>query len=89
MIVKHIGIVEMLQDERANAEYITKSFECQDIECGMYFSRHKHLFNVDPDYLKLRIRPNLMRRMIDEGKVHYRQECEWRQYLHVHFAKNY
>ena len=89
MIVEHIGIVEMLRDERANAEYIAESFECQDIECGMYFSRHKHLFNVDPDYPKLRIRPNLMRRMIDEGKVCYRQECEWRQYLHVHFAKNY
>ena len=55
MIVEYIGIVEILRDERANAEYIAESFEYQDIECGMYFSWHKHLFNVDLDYLKLHI----------------------------------
>ena len=35
MIVEYIRIVEMLRDERANVEYITKSFECQDIECSI------------------------------------------------------
>ena len=55
MIVEHIRIVEILQDERANTEYIAESFEYQDIECSIYFSQHKHLFNVDLDYPKLRI----------------------------------
>ena len=39
----------------SNVEYIVEFFECQDIECGIYFTNHKYLFNVDPDYLKLRI----------------------------------
>ena len=76
MIVEHVGMVDMIRDEREEYEYIYKTFECDDVDYSMFFSHHKHLFNIDLDHSKIRITPILMRKMVDEGMVCNKQECE-------------
>ena len=88
MMVEHISIVEMLKDDRVEKEYIVEQFECVNMHCPMFYSNHKHLFNMDPDNPKTAIILRLIEHMMENGRVYNRQGCEWRQYLHVHFAKN-
>ena len=88
IMVEYIGMVDIIRDEREEHKYIYETFKYNDIDCSMFFFHHKHLFNVDLNHLKIRITPILIRKMVDEGMVYNKQECEWRQYLHVHFAKN-
>ena len=76
IIVEHVGMIDMIRDEREEHEYIYKTFECDDVDYSMFFSHHKHLFNMDPDHSKIRITPILMRKMVDEGMVYDKQECE-------------
>ncbi|SLM35925.1 Zinc finger, CCHC-type [Lasallia pustulata] len=88
MMVERIGCIDMVIDEVADHAYIAEYFECNNVNCGMYFQDHKHTFNVDPDHPKRPIKPRKAQKMIDQGYVCEEQECEWRQYLHVHFPKN-
>ena len=60
----------MIRDEREEHEYIYETFECDDVDYSIFFSHYKHLFNMDPDYLKIRITPILMRKMVDERMVY-------------------
>ena len=76
IIVEHVGIVDIIRDEREEHEYIYKTFECNDVDCSIFFSHYKHLFNMDPDHLKIRITPILMRKMVDKGMIYNKQECE-------------
>ena len=76
MIVEYIGVVNLVRDKREEYEYIYETFECEDIDYSIFFSYHKYLFNVDLDYLKIRITPILMRKMVDKGIVCDKQECE-------------
>ena len=76
IIVEHIGIVNIIRDKREEHKYIYETFECDDVDCLIFFFYHKHLFNVDPNYLKIRITPILMRKIVDEGMVCDKQECE-------------
>ena len=70
MIVEHIGIVDMIRDEREEYEYIYETFECDDVDYSIFFSHHKHLFNIDLDHPKIRITSILMRKMVDEGMMY-------------------
>ena len=76
MIVEHIGMINIIRDKREEHEYIYETFEYNDINYLIFFSHHKHLFNVDPDHLKIRITPILMRKMVDKGIVYNKQKCE-------------
>ena len=76
MMVEYVGVVDLVRDEREEYEYIYETFECEDIDCSMFFSHHKHLFNVDPDHPKIRITPILMRKIVDKEIVCDKQECE-------------
>ena len=87
-MVEYVGIIDMIRDEREEYKYIYEIFKCDDVDYLMFFSHHKYLFNVDLDYSKIRITPILMRKMVDEGIVCDKQECEWRQYLYIYFTKN-
>ena len=78
MMVEHVGMVDMIRDEREEYKYIYETFECDDVDCSIFFSHHKYLFNMDPDYPKIRITSILIRKMVDEGMVYDKQECEWR-----------
>ena len=87
-MVEHIGIVEMVKDEWGEYEYIYDVFGYDDTNCSMFFTYYKYLFNVDLDHPKIRITPTLMGRMVDTGMICDKQECQWRLYLYIHFAKN-
>ena len=69
MMVEHVGLVDMIRDEREEYKYIYEAFDCDDTNCSMFFTRHRHLFNVDPDYSKIRITPILIREIVKEGMI--------------------
>ena len=69
-------MVNVIRDKREEYKYIYKTFECDNINCSIFFSYHKYLFNIDPNYPKIRITPILMRKMVDKGMVCNKQECE-------------
>ena len=64
MIVKYIGIVKMVKDEREKHEHIYKAFGYEDTNCSMFFTNHKYLFNMNSNYLKIRITPTLIGRIV-------------------------
>ena len=43
----------MIRDERGEYEYIYEAFEYDDINCSIFFTNYKYLFNVNPNYLKI------------------------------------
>ena len=69
MIVEHVGIVEMVKDKREEHEYIYNAFDYNDTNYSIFFIHYKHLFNIDPDYLKIRITPTLIERIINIGII--------------------
>ena len=68
-MVEYVGIVEMIKDEQGEHEYIYEAFRYNNTNCSIFFTNYKYLFNVDPDYLKIRITPILMYRMVDNGII--------------------
>ena len=65
MMVEHVGIVEMVKDKRREHKYIYDVFNYDDTNCLIFFIYHKHLFNVDSNYLKIRITLILMGKMVN------------------------
>ena len=65
MIVKHIGIVEIVKDKRGKHEYIYDIFDYDDTNCSMFFTYYKYLFNMDLDYPKIRITLILIEKMMN------------------------
>ena len=55
----------MIKDERGEHEYIYNVFDYNDTNYSMFFTHHKHLFNMDLDYPKIRIIPTLMERIVN------------------------
>ena len=76
IIVEHIGLVNIIRDKREEHEYIYEAFDYDDINYSIFFIRHRYLFNVNPDYSKIRITPILIKEMMKEGMVCDKQECE-------------
>ena len=74
IIVKHISIIDLVRDKREEHEYIYETFEYNDINYSMFFSHHKHLFNINLNYLKIRITLILIRKMVNERIVCNKQE---------------
>ena len=69
MIVEHVGMINMIRDKREEYKYIYKVFNCDNTNYSMFFIYHKHLFNMDPNYLKIRITPILIRKMVDKRMI--------------------
>lgn len=69
MMIEHLGYLEAIQDERANAEFASNAFECGDVRCPEFYNRYRHLFNIDPEYLHISISVKLANKMIDDGMV--------------------
>ena len=76
MIVEHVGIVEMVKDEQGEHEYIYDAFGYDDTNYSIFFTHHKHLFNMNPDHPKIRITPTLMGRMVDTGIICDKQKYQ-------------
>ena len=70
MIVKHVGIIEMVKDEREEHKYIYNIFGYDDINYSIFFTHHKHLFNMNLDYPKIRITLTLIERMVNTGMIY-------------------
>jgi Retrotransposon gag protein/Zinc knuckle len=88
MLTESAGIVEPTIDERCELEHLAEQFHCVNPQCEMYYTRHRHLFNVDPEFPHFPIPTQKYREMLDKGQICEKQECEWRLYLHAHFSKN-
>ena len=70
MIVEHVGIIDIIRDKREEYKYIYKTFEYDNINYLIFFSHYKYLFNMDLDYLKIRITPILIRKMVNKGMIY-------------------
>ena len=70
MIVEYVNIVEIVQDEREEYEHIYKAFEYNDINYLIFFTNYKHLFNINPDHLKIRIISILIYRIMDNEIIY-------------------
>ena len=55
----------MLRDKREDTKYIVKQFNYDNIEYSIYFTQYKHLFNMNSNYLKVRIILLLIKEIIN------------------------
>ena len=53
-----------MKDKREEYEYIYEAFKYDDINYSIFFTNYKYLFNIDSDYLKIRITPTLIGRIV-------------------------
>ena len=60
----------MVKDKREEREYIYNIFGYDDTNYSMFFTYHKYLFNMNLNYLKIRITPTLIGRIIDIGIIY-------------------
>ena len=60
----------MVKDERGAYEYIYKAFKYDDTNYSIFFTNYKHLFNIDPDYLKIRITLVLIYRIVNNRMIY-------------------
>ena len=76
MIVEYISIVNIIRDKREEHEYIYKTFKYNNINYLMFLFYYKHLFNMNLDYLKIRIILILIRKMVNKGMIYNKLKCE-------------
>ena len=50
MMVERIGCIDLVIKEVVDYAYIAEYFECNNVNCGLYFQDYKYTFNVDPDH---------------------------------------
>ena len=74
MMIEHVSLVEMVKDERGEHKYIYKAFRYDDTNCSIFFTNYKYLFNINSDYLRIRIMLVLMYRMVDNRIIYEQQE---------------
>ena len=75
MMVEHVSIVEIVKDKQEEYEHIYKAFKYDDTNYSIFFTNHKHLFNIDLDHSKIRITPTLIERIISIGIICDKQKC--------------
>ena len=76
MMIEYVSIVDLIRDKREEQEYIYKAFDCNDTNYLMFFIYYKHLFNMNPNHLKIRITLILIRKLVDKRMIYNKQECE-------------
>ena len=74
MIIEYVSIVKMVKDEREGHEYIYDVFSYNDTNYLIFFTHYKYLFNIDPNYLKIRIIPTLIERMVNTEIIYDKQK---------------
>ena len=65
MMIKTLGYINSVISGLEDKKYITEYFDYGDINYSLYFSRHKHAFNVDPDYPYIPIKRRRIRKTIN------------------------
>lgn len=74
-------------DERAYKTHLAGRFKCIDESCTEP-KGHVHLFNIDPEMSAIPIPAPIYLEMRDNFMGCYSNDCEWREFQHVHFSKN-
>ena len=54
-----------MKDKREKYKYIYNIFNYNDINYSIFFIHYKHLFNINLDYLKIRITPTLIEKIVN------------------------
>ena len=67
-------MINMIRDKREEHKYIYKVFNYNNTNYSIFFIYHKYLFNINLNYLKIRITPILIRKIVDKGIVYNKQE---------------
>ena len=75
-MIEHASIINIIRDKREEHEYIHKTFKYNNINYLMFLFYHKYLFNMNLDYLKIRITLILMRKMVNERIIYNKLECK-------------
>ena len=70
MIVEYVSIVKMIRNEREEYEYIYDAFNYDDTNYSIFFIYYKYLFNINPNYLKIRITPILIGRIVNIERIY-------------------
>ena len=68
--MKYISIVRIVKDKQEEYKYIYEVFKYNDINYSIFFTNYKYLFNINLDYLKIRITPILIHRIIDNRRIY-------------------
>ena len=74
MIVEYVSIVKIIKDEWGEYEYIYNAFNYNNTNCSIFFTYYKYLFNMNLDYLKIRITPTLIERIVNIEIICDKQE---------------
>ena len=65
MIIEYVSIVKIVKDEQEEYEYIYNIFSYNNTNYSIFFIYYKYLFNINPNYLKIRIIPTLIERIVN------------------------
>ena len=65
-------MVKIIKDKREKYEYIYNIFDYNDINYSIFFTHYKYLFNINPNYPKIRITPTLIERIINIEMIYNR-----------------
>ena len=63
--MEYISIVKIVKDEQEEHEYIYNVFDYNNTNYSIFFTYYKYLFNINLDYLKIRINPTLIERIVN------------------------
>ena len=69
-MVEYVSLVNIIRDERKEYEYIYEAFDYDNANYSIFFIRYRYLFNIDPDYPKIRIIPILIKEIVKEEMVY-------------------
>ena len=76
IMVEYISMIDLIKDEREKHKYVYKAFSYNNTNYLIFFSRYKHLFNMNLDHLSVLLILILMRKIVDNRMICNKQECE-------------
>ena len=60
----------MVKDKQEEYKHIYNIFSYDNTNYSIFFTYHKHLFNIDLDYLKIRITSILIGKIVNMGIIY-------------------
>ena len=74
--MEHISIINLIRDKREEQEYIYEAFDYNNTNYLIFFTYYKYLFNIDSDYLKIKIIFILIRKLVNKRMIYNKQKCK-------------
>ena len=69
-MMEYINIVKIVKDKQEEHEHIYEVFRYNNTNCSIFFTNYKYLFNINLNYLKIRIIPILIHRIVDNRRIY-------------------